>query len=95
MKYTNPWYDKRNPVSRPYFEHNEKPVFEYRGVKIYDWCGVSWRYMYGDYCITERAGFKEEFAKPFIDDILDGTETSTDKYGAARCRKIIEQNEEI
>jgi hypothetical protein len=93
MEYINPWYNKHYGSGQKYFTCDKPPVFIYRDVKVYEFLGT-FRYMYRDFCITERAGFNKQFAKHFIDDILDNTETSRDKYGAERCRAIIERMEQ-
>ena len=57
----NPWFRKDGPYSRPMYELEGKPVFEYRGVSVYK-RSMGWLYVLGDTAITERAGFRKEAA---------------------------------
>lgn len=73
----NPWFRKDGPYSRPMYELEGVPVFQYRGVDVYRRT-QSWMYVLGDTAITERAGFNKAAAPAIIDEILDGLTPSGD-----------------
>lgn len=73
----NPWFRKDGPYSRPMYELDGAPVFEYRGVSVYK-RSQGWLYVLGDTAITERAGFSKELAPEIIDEMLDGLTPASD-----------------
>lgn len=76
--FRNPWFRKDGPYSRPTYEIEGAPIFEYRGVSVFQ-RSQSWLYVLGDTAITERAGFRKEAAPAIIDGLLDGGEPSADE----------------
>ncbi len=73
----NPWFRKDGPYSRPMYEIDGAPVFQYRGVSVYR-RSQSWLYVLGDTAITERAGFEKAKGAALVDEILDGQTPSAD-----------------
>ncbi len=73
---TNPWYRKEYSSSRPTYEIEASPCFQYRGVSVYRLVS-SWLYVFEGMAITERAGFDKNRAPGIISDILDGASLSS------------------
>ena len=69
-RYRNPWHKSLNIPTKEFYENDAPMVAQYRGVKIYKLWNKAYDFVFGDCCITQRAGITEH--KREIDHLLDG-----------------------